>query len=358
MSNALLGLIAVALAVLLWWLRRAALSRHEDTQQHQEHGRYAPSAPSSQNPHPGSVTRPATSSKACGTIGAVTPTPVPISDAERSVPEADDSGARAQSHAPDPRLAEAVDIARAAAEDEAAATDDPVGTPAPALRAADMGAVGAHAGVEAESEGGATHYFESNFRGYVGWRWAVTVATAGPEWPVTVSEVVLLPGPAALTAPDWVPWSDRVRPGDLGAGDLLPSDEDDPRLAPTELPGDDPVVEELAHDTGLGRRRVLSREGRLEAADRWQGGDFGPDTETARLAPAACGTCGFFLPLAGSMRAVFGVCANAVAPADGRVVHVEFGCGAHSEAEVDTSSTVPVAEVVYDDTTLDYEPRD
>src|SRR5699024_4292850 len=46
------------------------------------------------------------------------------------------------------------------------------------------------------------------------------------------------------------------------------------------------------------------------------------------------------------------------APADGRVVHVEYGCGAHSEAEVDTSSSVPVAEVVYDDTTLDFEPRD
>lgn len=259
---------------------------------------------------------------------------------------------------PDPRLAEAVDTARAAAEEEAAAGDDPLGSPVLAVEDADSSAIGAHAGAAPEGEGGVTHYFESNFRGYVGWRWAVTLATAGPEHPVTVSEVVLLPGPEALTAPDWVPWSDRVRPGDLGAGDLLPSDEDDPRLAPAELPGDDPVLEDLVRDSGLGRHRVLSREGRLDAADRWQGGDFGPETETARLAPAACGTCGFFLPLAGSMRAAFGVCANSVAPADGRVVHVEFGCGAHSEAEIDTSSTVPVAEVVYDDTTLDYESRD
>ena len=57
------------------------------------------------------------------------------------------------------------------------------------------------------------------------------------------------------------------------------------------------------------------------------------------------------------MQAAFGVCGNEIAPADGRVVHVEFGCGAHSEAEVDTSSTVPIAEVVYDDTTLDFESR-
>ena len=57
------------------------------------------------------------------------------------------------------------------------------------------------------------------------------------------------------------------------------------------------------------------------------------------------------------MGSVFGVCGNEISPADGRVVHAEFGCGAHSQAEVDTSSTVPVAEVVYDDATLDYEPR-
>lgn len=360
----MLGLTAVVLAVLLWWLRRAALGREENSQYRQEHGSSPSSTSSSQHPHSGSVTRPATSSKPCGTIGTVTPTPAPISDAVRSTavrPDRSESeldGPGSDSRALDPRLAEAVDVARAAAEEEAAATDDPVGTPAPALRAPDVGAVGEHAGVEPESEGGATHYFESNFRGYVGWRWAVTVASAGPDMPVTVSEVVLLPGPDALTAPAWVPWSDRVRPGDLGAGDLMPSDADDPRLAPVELPGDDPVMEELAHDTGLGRDRVLSRQGRLEAAERWQAGDFGPDSETARLAPAACGTCGFFLPLAGSMRAAFGVCANSIAPADGRVVHVEFGCGAHSEAEVDTSSTVPVAEVVYDDTTLDYESRD
>ncbi|ASU77396.1 DUF3027 domain-containing protein [Actinopolyspora erythraea] len=280
--------------------------------------------------------------------------PAPISDVETaSAP----STAAGDERRPDPKLAGAVDTARSAAEDEAVTGTDPTGSPVLVMEA-DGEAVGEHVGVEYESDHAATHYFETTYRGYVGWRWAVTVATSGPEDPVTVSEVVLLPGPEALVAPDWVPWSERIRPGDLGAGDLLPSGQDDPRLTGDTLPGDDDPVAELAYEVGGGRERVLSRQGRLEAAERWESGEFGPDSETARLAPGSCGSCGFFLPLAGSMRAAFGVCANAVSPADGRVVHVEFGCGAHSEGEVDTSSTVPVAEVVYDDTSLDFESRD
>ncbi|WP_188984361.1 DUF3027 domain-containing protein [Saccharopolyspora thermophila] len=256
-----------------------------------------------------------------------------------------------------PELAAAVDVARAAAEEEARPGDDPIGSPVLTLDADGGDPVGAHVGVEPEGPHAATHYFESNYPGYVGWRWAVTVASPGPGEPVTVSEVVLLPGPNALTAPEWVPWSKRVQPGDLGTGDLLPTSPDDPRLVPGYLASDDPAVEEVAREVGLGRKRVLSPEGRREAAERWHNGDFGPRAEMARMAPATCGTCGFFLKLAGSMGAAFGVCANEFAPADGRVVSVEFGCGAHSEVEVDTSSTVPVAEVVYDDATLDYEPR-
>ena len=43
-------------------------------------------------------------------------------------------------------------------------------------------------------------------------------------------------------------------------------------------------------------------------------------------------TCGFFLPLAGSLRMALGACGNAYAPADGRVVTADYGCGAHSQA--------------------------
>jgi hypothetical protein len=240
---------------------------------------------------------------------------------------------------PDPRLAAAVDVARAAAEEDA-----------------EPAAVGAHAGVESEDEAAVTHLFDANYPGYRGWRWAVTVASAGPDSPVTVSEVVLLPGPDALVAPEWVPWERRVRAGDLGVGDLLPTAPDDPRLVPGYLQSDDPAVEEVARELGLGRPRVLSREGRLEAAERWQDGEYGPGSDMAATAPGSCGTCGFYLPLAGSLRAAFGVCGNELAPADGHVVHVEFGCGAHSEIEVEPSPVATVAELVYDDAQLDLDP--
>ena len=97
---------------------------------------------------------------------------------------------------------------------------------------------------------------------------------------------------------------------------------------------DDPQVEEVALELGLGRERVLSREGRLLAAERWHGGDHGPNTPMARQAPAPCGTCGFYLPLAGSLAAGFGVCGNDITDTDGQVVSVEYGCGAHSQATV------------------------
>jgi hypothetical protein len=210
--------------------------------------------------------------------------------------------------------------------------------------------VGEHLGVRADGERVATHAFASTLPGYVGWYWAVTVARVSRSKAVTVDEVVLLPGEDALRAPDWVPWHERVRPGDLSPGDLLPPPpEDDPRLVPGYLLSDDPAVEAVSFELGLGRERVLSREGRLWAADRWQGGDRGPDTPMARNAPAHCGTCGFYLPLAGSLSAGFGVCGNEITDTDGQVVSVEFGCGAHSEVRVEVAPLVDVAELVYDD---------
>jgi hypothetical protein len=77
-----------------------------------------------------------------------------------------------------------------------------------------------------------THLFACLNPAYVGWRWAVTVSRAARAKVVTVSESVLLPGPDSLLAPDWVPWTERVRPGDLKAGDLMPASSDDERLVP------------------------------------------------------------------------------------------------------------------------------
>jgi hypothetical protein len=213
-------------------------------------------------------------------------------------------------------------------------------------------AVGEHAGWAPEP-GALTHFFDARLPGYQGWRWAVTVATAGPNDPVTVSEVVLLPGANALVAPRWVPWQERVRPGDLGVGDLLPPREDDPRLVPAYLAADDAQVWPVSRELGLGRVHVLSFSGRSEAAGRWHGGEFGPCSDMAHGARLACGTCGFYAPLAGSLGAAFGACGNDLAPADGRIVHVEYGCGAHSELQVNTSATDNAAALVYDDTRLE-----
>jgi hypothetical protein len=194
-----------------------------------------------------------------------------------------------------------------------------------------------------------THRFLAYQPGYRGWQWSVTVARAPRSKHVTVSEVALLPGPEAVLAPEWLPWSERLRPGDLGVGDLLPTAPDDDRLAPGYLLSDDPAAAEIDYPLGLGRVRVMSRLGREEVAQRWYESDAGPSTPLAKAAPATCGTCGFYLPLAGSLSAMFGACGNIFAPDDGRVVSADHGCGAHSEALVESVPPVIQPAVVLDD---------
>lgn len=213
-------------------------------------------------------------------------------------------------------VAQAVDLARAAAVQDA------------------PGMVGEHLGVVADGERIATHLFASRDPAYRGWQWAVTVSRPPRARTATVDEVVLLPGDDALLAPAWVPWSERLRPGDLGVGDLLPTQADDPRLVATAFATDDADERDVVYELGLGRARVLSFDGRLDAVERWYAGDHGPEAPIARAAPAACATCGFFVPLAGGLRQAFGACANEYAPDDGKVVSVDHGCGAHSEAIV------------------------
>ena len=97
--------------------------------------------------------------------------------------------------------------------------------------------------------------------GYQGWQWAVVVAAHPGADHATISEVVLVPGPTALLAPKWVPWQERVQPGDLGPGDLLAPPSDDPRLVPGFTATGDPEIDEVAVELGLGRRQVLSELG-------------------------------------------------------------------------------------------------
>ena len=214
---------------------------------------------------------------------------------------------------------------------------------------------GQHVGVVAEGDRLVTHHFACDLPGYRGWHWSVTVARAPRSRTVTVCETVLLPGPDALRPPEWVPWHDRLQPGDLGIGDVLPTPTDDERLAPGYVLSDDPAVEEVAWELGFGRSRVMSREGRLDCATRWYEGDSGPLAAISTAAPkrARCGACGFFLPLAGSLRQAFGVCGNVYAPDDGRVVSRDHGCGAHSEAALEPAGAVEELPTVYDDSEVE-----
>jgi|EP01037_Dinobryon_pediforme_P005918 hypothetical protein len=194
--------------------------------------------------------------------------------------------------------------------------------------------VGELVSIDQEDERIATYLFESSLPGYSGWRWAVTVIKVDAAAPATIADVVLLPGADSLLAPEWVAYKDRIEPGDVGVGDIVPTSSDDVRLVPgfDALPGDEDLALAEQFEFGLGRARVLSIVGRDAASKRWYEGDRGPNTPIAQYAPMPCFSCGFFLPIAGSLRSAFGVCANALSPEDARVVSVDHGCGAHSQA--------------------------
>ena len=221
-------------------------------------------------------------------------------------------------------LSSAIDLARSAAQEVAEVPD----------------LVGDHLGVIVEGERLLAHRFASRAPGYRGWAWTVTLARVPRGRTATVCEVDLLPDADAVLAPAWVPWSERLRPGDLGPGAALPYLPDDERLDPGytatgDVDDDRVAIEEL----GLGRERVLSREGRAQAAERWYTGNHGPTAPVAVAAEQPCSTCGFLVLMAGSMRTLFGVCAHEWSPDDGRVVSMDHGCGAHSQTDVPQLTT-------------------
>ncbi|MDU7360424.1 MAG: DUF3027 domain-containing protein [Propionibacteriaceae bacterium] len=242
-------------------------------------------------------------------------------------------------------VADAVDVARTAAE-EVSGPD----------------AVGEHLGVKAEpGDRIATHTFACELDGYPNWVWAVTLVRASRAKTATVNEVSLAPKEGALLAPAWVPWEERIEPGDIGPGLLMATPDNDPRLEPgfsaTDLPADaDPnewvQLRSTVAELGLGRERVLSLEGRDQAAERWLRGAPGPSDEGSREAPANCGTCGYFIPLRGSLGTLFGVCANAYSSSDAKVVHLDHGCGGHSDV-VEQSRARELPAPVYDTIDVD-----
>ncbi|MDR0959870.1 MAG: DUF3027 domain-containing protein [Propionibacteriaceae bacterium] len=243
---------------------------------------------------------------------------------------------------PDAVTLEAVDLARQAA-----------------IEAGGEDQVGEHLGAVMEGDRLVTHAFASLHPGYSGWYWAVTLVRASRAKIPTVSEVVLLPGDEALVAPAWVPWSQRVEPGDVAPGMLMPTPDNDPRLEPGYTAGADPKTPEEAieiravvHELGLGRERVITQEGRSLAAERWLK-THGPSAPEAQRAPAPCSTCGYLIRLRGELGAEFGVCANNFAAADGHVVSIDHGCGAHSDV-VDEHRGVELPVPVWDTISIDH----
>lgn len=270
---------------------------------------------------------------------------------DTSAPPAARRPARARRVVKDAVAAAAVDLARSAAQDVAL-----------------PGQVGDHLGSAADGERVVVHHFACTAAGYRGWVWSVTLARAPRAKVPTVSEALLLPADGAVTAPSWLPWAQRLRPGDVGRTDVLPRVHDDVRLvagyeslevtdpdggpagaagsadAADSADGDAAMLWEL----GVGRARVLGPEGRREAATRWYSSERGPLPRRTASTPS-CSTCGFFVPLSGALRAVFGACANDWSPDDGRVVSRDHGCGAHSESDVVVEPEPLPAPLVDDD---------
>lgn len=235
---------------------------------------------------------------------------------------------------------------------------------AAATESAGVVAVGDHLGCTADGDRLVSHWFECRHPGYLGWRWAVTVARASRARKATVNEVVLLPGDDALLSPNWVPYADRIGGGDLGAGMLMPTPDNDPRLEPGYTAGEyaadtDPAeqsqIRAVVAELGLGRERVMTPYGRGEAAERWLEGEGGSHNEITHQAPANCVSCAYFTRLEGSLGGIFGACANQWSPSDGKVVSVEHGCGGHSNVvavEREDDLPMPVWDTISVDESL------
>jgi hypothetical protein len=146
-----------------------------------------------------------------------------------------------------------------------------------------------------------------------------------------------------------VPYRERIQPGDLSPGDILPTDEDDPRLVPAYLagdPGDDAsddilaeavdgrLLREVSDELGLGRARVLSVEGRELAAGPLVRERPGPRVAVLAAGPARVrvvrlpGPAG--RPAVADLRGV----RQRVRERRRPVVALGHGCGAHSEAQL------------------------
>ncbi|WP_243388630.1 DUF3027 domain-containing protein [Bifidobacterium scaligerum] len=198
--------------------------------------------------------------------------------------------------------------------------------------------------------------FAAHVRGYEGWQWSVTLYHDEELDSWTVNESSLIPTEDALMPPKWIPWKDRLEPTDLAPTDSIGTDPDDERMEPGEVAESSlEDVNDAVQTFRLTRRHVLSPLGRAQAAQRWYEGPRGPKALSTKTADGnLCSTCGFFVPLAGELDRMFGVCANKWSPDDGRVVSLDHGCGEHSEIEPPEPSHIWVqSKPAFDDFHID-----
>lgn len=260
--------------------------------------------------------------------------------------------------------------------------------------------------------------FESKLVGYEGWQWSVTLYHDLETERWTVNESTLIPTDDSLLPPPWIPWKDRLKPSDLSVMDSIGTEEDDSRLEdgfrPVNHQSEDELsekseeeskeekenseentlkqdgetaenadaIETVENENGscdsqsnessenndsnedleeavstlrLSRRRVMTAEALSQTAKRWYAGQHGPKSLSTKIADGnVCSSCGFMIPLAGSLGSMFGVCANMWSPDDGRVVSLDHACGEHSEIEPPEPSQLWIQSApAYDDYHID-----
>ena len=134
------------------------------------------------------------------------------------------------------------------------------------------------------------------------------------------------------------------------------SAEDDENLENGESKED---FEDAVETFRLTRKRVMTAQAIAQTAKRWYAGQHGPKSLSTKIADGkACSSCGFMIPLAGSLGNMFGVCANMWSPDDGRVVALDHGCGEHSEiAPPEPSQLWVQSEPAYDDYHIEIVPQ-
>jgi hypothetical protein len=157
---------------------------------------------------------------------------------------------------PDAVLAAAVDFAREGV-----------------LQVAPAGQVGGHVTSYPEGERLTTHRFEAFVPGYGNWHWFITLARVARSKEPTICEVGLLPSETALLAPQWLPWSERVRP------------EDHQDAADSAAPGE-PAAEPTAQDPASAEPVPETDGGTVEpGTDRAPDATDEPAAENAADAP-------------------------------------------------------------------------